>query len=68
VVTNAAAGAAHRNVVIPAELFAKLMGLSAVVQPRVSVLPPLVVSPPFGREGWHGSRIMKPRREKRINR
>src|SRR5882757_2430549 len=54
VATNPAAGVSPQNVVIPAELFARLMGLSAAVQPRVSVpsatLPPLVVESP----AWKG--------------
>src|SRR5882757_316614 len=69
VVTNAVAGTSPQNVVIPAELFARLMGLSAAVQPRASVplatLPPLVVEPPTwkGEDGM-GVGFETPEREK----
>jgi len=58
-----------QNVVIPAELFARLMGLSAVVQPRVSVLPatlpPLFVESPTGKgEDGMGVEFETPEREK----
>src|SRR5882757_4261316 len=69
VATNPAAGASSRNVVIPAELFAKLMGLSAAVQPRASV--PLATPPRPGVESptWKGKTGMgvefeTPEREK----